>query len=352
MMIKFMLDHDYQNVKLYHIRMNFSKEMNERGRFSFYKVFHLFSIISRTIYFRFKYDIEAIYYPPSNSPKVSIYRDFIFLICTRLFFKYTILHFHAAGISEVYPSLKFYEKLLVWTALKNADLTIRSSLYNPSDGEFFNGKINKIIPLGIPIMDDNSIKVDFFKSSGSVSIFFMGLLNSTKGELDLLEAIKILHENGHLVSLSIAGKFENNEYEMVFFDRVRKYGLAEVVTYLGIVSGDSKRRAFLAADIFCFPSFFESESFGIVLLEAMQYSIPIVATKWRGIQEIVIDGKNGYLVDVNNSSELANRLSLLIDNVPLRVKMGEVGQKMYQEKFTIKEYLNNLENAFLLLKSN
>lgn len=351
MMIKFMIDHNYENINLYHIRMNFSKEMNERGRFSLYKIFHLFSIIFKTIYFRFKFDIDAIYYPPSNSPKVSIYRDFIFLICTRLFFKNTIFHFHAAGISEVYPSLKSFEKWFVWTALKKADLTIRSSLYNPSDGEFFEGKINKVIPLGIPPFIDE-LKPETKNSHDEfVNIFFMGMLNSTKGELDLLDAIKLLYDQGISVIFSLAGKFETLEYEKLFFNKVSEYGMENNVKYLGVISGSVKHEAFLNSDIFCFPSFFESESFGLVLLEAMQYSIPIVSTKWRGIQEVIVDGENGFLVDINNCNQLANKLKLLIDNIPLRTKMGENGLKLYQKKYTDKIYLNNLEKAFLLLKS-
>ncbi|GAB4043913.1 glycosyltransferase [Spirosoma litoris] len=343
LMIKYMLDADYKEIEFFHIRMNFSREMNERGKFSFYKITHLISIIVNTYILRFKYKIDTLYYPPSNSPKVAIYRDFIFLLCTKFFFKKVCYHFHAAGISEVYPMLNAVERKVVKMALSNADLTISSSSYNPEDGAFFNGKKNIIIPLGIP----DICTFEKTKKQKNINILFVGLLNSTKGEMILLDAIKLLKNVNMQVRLSLAGKFETDAYRNFFFQKVVDYGLQNYVEYIGVISGDAKRQAFTSADIFCFPSYFISESFGIVLLEAMQYQLPIIATKWRGIQSIVEDGSNGYLIDIKNSEQLAERIGFLIKNEDIRSQMGYNARKTYEAKYKLEYYLNALEKAFI-----
>jgi len=69
---------------------------------------------------------------------------------------------------------------------------------------------------------------------------------------------------------------------------------------------------------FCFPTFFESETFGVVLLEAMQFSLPIVATRWRGIPSIITDGDNGFLVDPKDPIGLSEKLETLLRDPAMR----------------------------------
>src|SRR5690606_33842685 len=136
------------------------------------------------------------------------------------------------------------------------------------------------IPLGIPDVAGNFLKK---YNEKNLSILFVGLLNSTKGEEYILEAISILKNKGENILFQFAGKFENEKYKSYFFEKAKKLGVSENINYLGIITGNNKHEIFKASDIFCFPSFFASESFGIVLLEAMQYQMPIIGSKWRGI---------------------------------------------------------------------
>jgi glycosyltransferase involved in cell wall biosynthesis len=118
------------------------------------------------------------------------------------------------------------------------------------------------------------------------------------------------------------------------------------VTFLGVLSGEAKHAAFRSADILCFPTFFSSESFGLVLVEAMSFSLPVVATHWRGTPSIVVEGEGGYLVPIRDAQALAKRLEQLICNPSLCKEMGRNGRRRYEELFTVEIYQQNLQNVF------
>lgn len=344
LMIEYMLQHTYSNIELLHVRMCFSKEMNQRGKISFYKITHLLSIILRIYKLKIKDNPNVLYYPPSNSPKVSIYRDVIILLFTRFLFKKTIFHFHAAGISEELPFLNPLLRKISYLCFSRPDFAITSSRYNPKDAEFLKAKNILILPLGIPDVAGNFLKK---YNEKVLSILFVGLLNSTKGEEYILEAISILKNKGKNVLFQFAGKFENEKYKSYFFDKAKKLGVTENINYLGIITGNNKHEIFKASDIFCFPSFFVSESFGIVLLEAMQYQMPIIGSKWRGIQSIISENENGFLIDIKNSNQIANAIEFFIDNNEKLRIFGAESRRLFEEKFTLEKYLTKLEDVFI-----
>ncbi|MCB0778125.1 MAG: glycosyltransferase, partial [Flavobacteriales bacterium] len=110
-------------------------------------------------------------------------------------------------------------------------------------------------------------------------------------------------------------------------------------------------RHFAACDIFCFPSHFEAESFGLVLVEAMQFARPVVSTHWRGIPSVVSDGVNGYLVPVEDPGAVAGRLGVLADSPELRRRMGEEGRRIFEQRFTLERFQRNMEDALAGLRN-
>ena len=58
-------------------------------------------------------------------------------------------------------------------------------------------------------------------------------------------------------------------------------GMADMVQYLGFVSGDQKHQLLREADLFCFPTYYENENQPVNLIEAMAFGLPILTTRWR-----------------------------------------------------------------------
>ena len=122
--------------------------------------------------------------------------------------------------------------------------------------------------------------------------------------------------------------------------KIKEFGLKDKVNYIGKKYGEDKNRYWQYADIFVHPTF--SDCFPLVLIEAMQYSLPIVSTFEGGIPDIVVDSETGFLVPQRDAVALADKLEILIKNPELRKQMGEAGRKKYEEEFTLERFENRL----------
>ena len=84
----------------------------------------------------------------------------------------------------------------------------------------------------------------------------------------------------------------------------------------------------------------------MVLMEAMQFSMPIVATRWRGIPSLIEEEVNGFMVPTQDSLAIANKLEILINNPEKMQQMGERGRELFLEKYSINKYRESMGNLF------
>jgi len=100
------------------------------------------------------------------------------------------------------------------------------------------------------------------------------------------------------------------------------------------VDYEQLREYYKKADIFAMPS--TIESFGIALLEAMNYGLPLIGSNAGGIPEVIEDGKNGFLIEPKKPKILAEKIRTLFTDGKLRKEMGENSYKTVK-KFDIKK---------------
>jgi phosphatidylinositol alpha 1,6-mannosyltransferase len=91
--------------------------------------------------------------------------------------------------------------------------------------------------------------------------------------------------------------------------------------YTGFLTGDELATAYASSDIFFFPS--DTESFGNVTLEAMTSGLPCIVADAIGSKSLVEDGKNGYLIPVEDSGKFVSALESLASDENLRIVMGK-----------------------------
>ncbi len=99
------------------------------------------------------------------------------------------------------------------------------------------------------------------------------------------------------------------------------------------------------AEVFCFPT--RNDAFPVVLLEAMAFELPVVATRSGGIPAMVVDGVTGFVVDIHDANALADRLAVLHGDAGLRERMGRLGRQKYLHEFTAKKHLERMEQVFV-----
>ncbi len=98
-----------------------------------------------------------------------------------------------------------------------------------------------------------------------------------------------------------------------------------------------------AYDVFVLPSL--NEGMGRVLVEAMALGKPIVASNIGGIPDLVIHGKNGFLVPPKNPKELAKYIQILLEDEKKREKMGLAGKEM-SLNFSAENMVEKIEKLY------
>ena len=97
-------------------------------------------------------------------------------------------------------------------------------------------------------------------------------------------------------------------------------------------------------DIMVLPSI--NEPFGRVIIEAMALGTPVIASKSGGIPEIIEDGKNGYLFNPDDKSDLLLKMDSLLKDFAKRASFSFSGMQSVRTKFSLDSYINKLEGIF------
>jgi len=343
-MTKTLLEGSYKNVKLKHLNMRFSRTINEIGSYKIRKFWVLFKTIVLAIVYRIYYRTDTLYYGPTGPNKRGMIRDLVLLFCIRWVFKYTIFHTHAGGGSSLYKNLSTISKYFYRKAFFYPTAIIRLTEFDHGDAEILMAKKKFIVPNGISDEYRNQNKIE--NKNKKQQILYVGALYKERGILTLIKACSELKKRELSFELNLVGLFTDNGFEKEVQRLINKLNLNSYINFHGALIGTKKYQIYMDADIFCFPSQVPSETFGIVLIEAMQFKIPVIATNWNGIPFIVNDNENGFLFPINDSVALADKLEILIKDTELRQRMGNNGRKTYLGKYSISKFYNNMNHVF------
>lgn len=344
LMIKNLIDSEFDGIIFQFVPMEFSRDMDEIGRFRWHKLLRLPVLIGRIWRARFQKHCNVLYYPPGGETVTAILRDVAVLLSCRVLFKRVVFHAHAGGFIEVAEIAPLPIRLLARLAYRRPDIFIQLTEKSPPDGVIVKAKRVVYVPCGLP--DDGERYLTRFRdetTSKKATLLFVGVVSPSKGVMILLEACAQLKANGYRFLLRVMGRFHSPDFEAECSSFITERDLEDDVEFLGVLTGDDKWQAFCTADIFCFPSVFESENQPLVILEAMQFGLPVVASDWRGISTMVKDGETGYVTPIKDPAAMAERVGLLIDRPSLRAQMGVRARNVFLEQYTEAEWRLKME---------
>jgi glycosyltransferase involved in cell wall biosynthesis len=347
-MIQRLLDLKIPGVEMYHVPMRFSGQISDIGRIRLWKLIEGIKIITLIIATRLRTGAQVLYYPPAGPHIRAVLRDVVILVSTRWMFQRIVFHFHAGGVGEFLGRASAILRSLARRAYDSPDLAIETAHGAPRDGAAVRAKRTVVVWCGV---EDAAAEFNPRARSRSrrCRILFAGVLREDKGVIDLIDACATLVNQNVDFECQLMGAPPSEQMQARLVARINERGLAGHVRFLGILSGPAKWQAFREADIFCFPTFYASESFGIVAVEAMSFSLPVVATAWRGLADIVTD-EVGIIVPIQDPVAISAALSALIHDPERRVKLGEAGRRRYLELFTMENFARKLGDALLSLQ--
>ncbi|MCF8461084.1 MAG: glycosyltransferase family 4 protein [Flavobacteriales bacterium] len=184
------------------------------------------------------------------------------------------------------------------------------------------------------------------RSKDSFTLVSVGSFHAYKNQKFLLKVLQHLVVKGITdIQLQLLGDGSERKNLEKF---VQENNLSNHVQFLGYV--DNPELYMNKADVLVHSAI--DEPFGLILLEAMSSQLPIIAFRSGGIPEIVEHGKTGYLTDVNNVEDFAQRILELKNNPELTTQLGKAGQNAVS-KFSIDKYVGQIETLyFKLLQKN
>jgi glycosyltransferase involved in cell wall biosynthesis len=169
---------------------------------------------------------------------------------------------------------------------------------------------------------------------GRFTILFVGRLVPRKGVATLVEAVAALPPELN-ARLEIVGQGPERE---AIEAQAARLGLGGRVALLGRVSDSDLQEAYLRADVFVLPSVLDqrgdTEGLGVVLLEAMNARVPVIASEVGGITDIVREGETGLLVPSGDPAALASALRRLAGDSSLAARLSEAGYASLHERFS------------------
>lgn len=308
------------------INLSTANNLFDIGKTSFKKLVSILKLYSQIIAYLVKHKIDLCYLT-INASGAAWFKELVIVVILKSFQVPIVYHYHNKGVRQNANS--FWKKQLYKFQFAKTKSILLSSLLKNDISQFVAEKDIFICPNGIP---NSSHLIHKNKAAGLCQILFLSNLIESKGVYVLLDACKVL-KNKNIPFRCIYVGGEGDITAIQFENKVLQMGLQNDVYYQGKKYGIEKEIAFMGADIFAFPTFYET--FGLVNLEAMQNSLPIIATSEGAIPDVVIDGTTGYLVPQQNPQALAEKLEVLISNPELRNDMGQAGRKLYEEKFTL-----------------
>ena len=275
------------------------------------------------------------------SEPVSAIRKSFFFLFARLFGKKIIVHFHSFSPETTIKSKYRWLYKMLFTKANKA--VVLSEYWKREVKNEFAGLTDPLI-----IYNPSIHTPGLFQRNEALKtnyILFAGTLNDRKGFKDLIKGFSLIASQYPDWKLVFAGNGEIDAGRVL----AKELKIESQVEFAGWVSGEKKDDLFNNATIFCLPSY--AEGFPMAILDAMSYSIPVVATPVGGVTDVFQDNYHLLIFPPGNIQELSNKLKILINDSALRKDLVAHSSLVIKEKFELSRVVAKINDLYLLLMS-
>lgn len=200
-----------------------------------------------------------------------------------------------------------------------------------------------------PQLDGREIRRELGVPLDAPLLASVSRLFTQKGQRELLQALALVRRGGPDVWLLIVGadalEVHGGSFTRELEVLARQLGVADRVVFTGQRSDIPRIMA--ACDVFTLPSF--EEPFGLVFLEAMAMTRPVIAVNNGGTPEVVEHGRSGLLSPPHDIGALADNIALLLGDAALRARLGAYGRSRVLDTFNAERMARDAARAYEIL---
>lgn len=319
-----------------YINLALAKDLNDIGKGGITKLINFIQkliLIKQTVK-RFKPDLC---YVTPNAKGGAFYKDFAVVMMLKAMGQKVVVHYHNKGVSTRQD--KPLDNWLYQHFFKDLKVILLAETLYRDICKYVNKKDVFICPNGIPTQKNipNRIPHKVF------NILYLSNMMAEKGVWDLVETCQILKNKGRLFHCHFVGKWSDIS-ENEFQQKIQQLNLEKYISAYGAKYGNEKNEFFQKADVFVFPTYYHNETFGLVLLEAMEYGLPCISTDEGGVATVIDNEKTGYIVKKKQPQILAERIEFLMEHPNICETMGIAGRKKLEKEFTLEQFEYRMKN--------
>jgi glycosyltransferase involved in cell wall biosynthesis len=333
---------DSDSYQIEHWNFQFSKNLNQFRKPSIAKLGELICVLQRLARLRRRGRIDLQVYPSGGPHRAPVIRDILLMPFALLASRRVLVHFQAAGAARaarkdfLWKILSFFHRRC-WGAIVLTE-------FGREDPESLGMRRIFLIPNGV---EDFNLEPRFYRRNGRRTILHAGHLCPDKGTPILLEAFARLtaRKNVHLRLVGECMAPYSADQLTRDIDRLR---LQSAVSWTGLLTGEEMRQEFRHASLLAFPSVAPYESFGLVLIEAMMWGLPLVVSDWRANAEVAGNGCGGivYKPGGDHVASLSAALDEALEREDEWPEWSRKNRERYETFFTVERFRSDFASLF------
>ena len=247
-----------------------------------------------------------------------------------------ISEFYGVELRWVQTKMRKMLPFMRWV-IKSSDQVVAISSHTRNEvNKIVPGTEAEIIPYGSPVPEMKDLMPLSTDSSRTRRILFVGRIVERKGVEYLVKSLKHV-DCPYRVELDIVGTDQGGGEIARLKKLAAENDLTDRVIFHGLVDDETLRRCYAECDISVLPAIVDSkgdtEGLGVVLIEALTYRKPVIASGVGGIVDIVKDEQTGILVPEKDPVALGKAISRLLTDNELSLRLAEQGYEFVREYF-------------------
>lgn len=323
-----------EEFEVFNIKLNYSKGVDDLGNFSTLKILGFFYVLKDIWKFMRREKPAFVYFVPATFG-IALFRDSIFLWFIRRFKnKELILHLRSQVREK--ERMNVFKKFLIKRLLKSDKIILLGSELKDNLNSLVKDEKIFFLPNAISnsLSSEDYLEIlKYRRTNKELNLFFISNMLEFKGWFKLLETCKLLKDANLKFKCHFAGGWPSNFERLKFNEYVSINLLQDFVIHHGELFDERKASIFKKADVFVFPT--EFDACPRVIIEAMEYGLPIVSTPIGTIRSMVLNGETGFIVNNNTPTDLFNQIYKLF-NDELRVEMEMKSRERFLRNYTLK----------------